>query len=92
MNVSFNEVVVNIEYKGSVQTPAGHRSVYFKGTASKISEKRVKVIEITHIDDEPVCLKMSRTGANRQSFNGVYFAAHEAGKLKNISSLFKISE
>jgi|WetSurMetagenome_2_1015567.scaffolds.fasta_scaffold02367_19 hypothetical protein len=84
--------VVNIEYKGSVSTPAGWRSVYYKGTAEKISEKRVKIIEINEIDDEPVNRNMSRTGAKRQQYNGVYFADAEKGKVKNISSLYKISE
>ena len=78
-----------VEYKASVNTPAGWRSVYMKGTAKKISEKRVEIVEITEIDDEPVSKNMSRTGANRQKFNGVFYAANEAGKKKNISSLFK---
>ena len=85
------QAIVTIEYKASVHTPAGWRSVYMKGTAKKLSEKRVEVIEITHIDDEPVQYNMSRTGANRQKFNGSYFASQEAGKTKNISSLFSIS-
>lgn len=82
---------VNIEYKGSVNTPAGWRSVYYKGTAEKISEKRVRVIEITEIDDEPVKHNMSRTGAKRQQYNGEYFADAEKGKIKNISSLLHIA-
>jgi hypothetical protein len=84
--------LVNVEYKASVHTPAGHRAVYMKGTAHKISEKRVVIVEITHIDDESVQYNMSRTGANRQKFNGVYFAGQEVGKTKNISTLFAISE
>lgn len=84
--------LVTIEYKASVHTPAGHRSVYMKGTARKISAKRVEIVEITHIDDESVQYNMSRTGANRQKFNGVYYAGQEVGKEKNISTLFKISE
>lgn len=87
-----NSTIVAIEYKASVHTPAGWRSVYMKGTAKKLSEKRVEVIEITHIDDEEVKYNMSRTGAKRQQFNGEYFANQEAGKKKNISSLFGISE
>jgi len=83
---------LNIEYKASVSTPAGWRSVYMKGTAKKLSEKRVEVLQITHIDDEPVQRNMSRTGANRQKFDGEWFAANESGKKKNISSLFSVSE
>ena len=92
MNTLNTQAIVNVEYKGSVHTPAGHRSVYFKGTAKKISDKRVEVVSVTHIDDEPVQYNMSRTGANRQKFNGVYFANQEVGKTKNISTLFSISE
>ena len=33
-----------IEYKGSVNTPAGFRSVYIRANAEKISDKRVKVL------------------------------------------------
>ena len=80
------------EYKGTVHCAAGFRSVYFKGEAEKLSEKRVKVVSITHIDDEPVQRDMSRTGANRQKYNGEYFAAQEVGKVKNISTLFNITE
>lgn len=80
-----------IQYKGTIHCSAGFRSVYFKGTAEKLSPKRIKVVSITHINDEPVTLDMSRTGANRQKFNGVYFANGEIGKVKNISTLFDIN-
>ena len=79
--------LVTVEYKASVNTPAGWRSVHMKGTAKKLSEKRVEIVEITHIDDEPVQYNMSRTGAKRQQFNGNYFANQESGKTKNIGSL-----
>lgn len=79
-----------VEYKASVNTPAGWRSVYMKGEAKRISDKRVEVVSITHINDEPVQYNMSRTGAKRQEFNGNYFANQEVGKTKNISSLFSI--
>lgn len=82
---------VTIEYKGSVNTPAGWRSVYYEGTAEQISDKRVKVIEITKIDGENVERNMSRTGARRQQYNGIYFADAEKGKTKNISALIKIA-
>lgn len=83
---------VNVEYKASVHTPAGWRSVYMKAVADKISDKRVKIVEVTHIDDELVSAYMSRTGANRQKYNGQYFANQEVGKVKNISTLWSISE
>jgi nitroimidazol reductase NimA-like FMN-containing flavoprotein (pyridoxamine 5'-phosphate oxidase superfamily) len=81
-----NDLIV-IEYSASVNTPAGWRSVWMKGTAKKISEKRCEVVEITHIDNEDVSANMSRTGAKRQQFNGKYFAGGEKGKKKNISSV-----
>lgn len=83
---------VNVEYKASVHIPTGWRSVYMKAVADKISEKRVKIVEVTHIDDELVSANMSRTGANRQKYNGQYFANQEVGKVKNISTLWSISE
>lgn len=83
---------MTVEYKGSVNTPAGWRAVYYKGTAERISDKRVKILEITEIDDEPVKRNMSRTGAKRQQYNGDYFADAEKGKIKNISALYKCEE
>lgn len=74
-----------VTYNASVKTPAGWRSVVMTGTANRISPKRVEVLEITHIDGESVSRNMSRTGANRQKFNGAYFASAEVGKKKNIS-------
>ena len=82
---------LTIEYKASVKTPAGWRSVYMTATAKKLSEKRVEIVEVTAIDGEPVQYNMSRTGANRQKFNGAYFADQEAGKKKNISGLYKVN-
>ena len=79
-----------VEYKASVNTPAGWRSVHMKGEAKRISDKRVEVVSITHINDEPVQYNMSRTGAKRQAYNGKYFADQEVGKIKNISALFSI--
>lgn len=83
---------MTVEYKGSVRTNAGWRVVYYNGTAEKISDKRVKILEITEIDGEPVKRDMSRTGSQRQHYNGDYFADAEKGKIKNISSLYKCEE
>lgn len=81
---------VLIEFKSSVLTGAGWRSVWMRATAEKISEKRVKVLEVTHIDDEPISFKMSRTGSKRQEFNAQHFANEAAGAIKNISALHSI--
>ena len=80
--------MVNVEYKASVYVQAGWRSVYFKGIAKMISDKRCEITEITHIDDEPVKANMSRTGAKRQSFYGIGAAKKEIGSIKIISKLF----
>ena len=83
---------LTIKYKASVHTPAGWRSVYMTAEAITLSEKRVEITRVTHIDDEEVQGKMSRTGSKRQSFSGGYFADQEIGKKKNISSLYRIIE
>ncbi len=77
---------VTIKYNASVLTPAGFRGVTMIATAEKISEKRVKVLEILKIDGEEVKANMSRTGANRQKYYGIGAAAREEGKTKNLSA------
>lgn len=74
-----------VKYNASVKTPAGWRHVVFTAEAERISDKRVKIAKVTEIDGEKVSANMSRTGANRQKFNGLYFAGQEAGKTKNIA-------
>lgn len=78
-----------VEYKSSVQTKAGWRSVWIKAEVEQISEKRAKVVKVISIDDEEISYNMSRTGANRQKYNGEYFASQEVGKIKNISCFLK---
>ncbi len=78
---------MKVEYKTSVHTPAGHRSVYIIALADKISEKRCVIEQVLTIDDEEPHYNMSRTGANRQKYNGLYTAELETGKKKNISTL-----
>ena len=76
-----------VEYKASVSTPAGWRSVSMTATALQISPKRVEIVEVTKIDGDIVSKYMSRGGAKRQQYDGEYFASQEIGKTKNISSL-----
>jgi hypothetical protein len=83
---------MKVEYKSAVHTPAGHRSVYIIADAKKLSEKRCEIVKVITIDDETPNYTMSRTGAKRQQYNGLYYAEQEVGKKKNISSLFKIIE
>lgn len=81
-----NDMVI-VKYKASVYVQAGWRSVYFKGIAKMISDKRCEITEITHIDNEPVTANMSRTGAKRQSFYGIGVAKKEIGNIKLVSKL-----
>ena len=83
---------MKIEYKSSIRCAAGWRSVYIQAEAAKISEKRCQVLDVIKIDDEEPTQAMSRTGANRQKYNGVYFADQEVGKTKNLSALTVLSD
>ncbi len=83
---------MKIEYKTSVLTPAGHRTVYIVALAERVSEKRCKVTQVLTIDGEEPQRHMSRTGANRQVYNGEYVAEREPGKVKNISTLYNRSK
>lgn len=79
-------------YRSSVLTPAGWRSVDVEADVKKISEKRVQVETIMTIDGEIPHRNMSRTGAKRQQYNGMFTVEQELGKIKNISSLKSIGE
>ena len=81
---------MRIEYKTAALTPAGFRPVYVIALAEKISAKRCRVTEILEIDGETPKYGMSRTGANRQRYNGLYIAEAEVGKKKNLGALFAI--
>jgi hypothetical protein len=79
-----------IEYKTTVNTPAGFRSVYIRANAEKISEKRVKVLNVLTIDNKVVGGYQSITGAKRQVFNSDYVVKNEIDNVKIISKLFNI--
>ena len=79
-----------IEYKASVNTPAGFRSVYIRANAEKVSDKRVQVLSVLTIDDMPVGGYQSITGAKRQTFDSDYTAKNEVYKIKIISKLYNI--
>lgn len=78
---------MKVEYKTSVLVEAGWRAVYIVALAERLSDKRVKVLNVLTIDDQPVGGYHSRTGANRQKFSSDKTAKNEIGKTKNISSL-----
>lgn len=83
---------MKVEYKSAVNTPAGHRSVYIIAEAKKLSEKRVEITNVLTIDDEQPNYTMSRTGAKRQQYNGLYYAEQQVGKKKNIATLLNVIE
>ena len=78
---------ITIEYSSSVKTMAGWREVTILATAEKTSEKMAKVIEVLEIGGESPNYDMSRTGANRQKYNGIYFAKAQIGANKRLSSV-----
>jgi len=80
-----NTMQITIGYNSSVYVPAGWRHVTIKAVAEKITEKRVKVIEVLEIDGEEIKNKMSRTGAKRQEYHGTGIALREIGKVKILS-------
>lgn len=76
--------MTTVNYTASVLTRAGWRAVVMTAKAERISPKRVRVIAVTAIDGESVTRNMTRTGSERQTYNGAYFAGEERGKIKNI--------
>jgi peptide deformylase len=79
-----NEII--IDYTTSVFVPAGWRSIDITARAKRISRGMAEVVEVLEIDGETPRGSMSRTGANRQRFNGVGIAAREVGKRKRLSA------
>ena len=79
--------IVIVRYKSSVLTLAGWRSITIVAGANYLSAKRVEIINVELIDGLTPEKNMTRTGSKRQTYDGLYFAGNEAGKVKNISSL-----
>ncbi len=75
-----------IDYKSSVYTPAGWRSVIIRARAEQISLAMARVIEVIEIDGETPTRTMSRTGAKRQEYWGTGTAAREVGARKRLST------
>ena len=77
--------MIRIKYDGSVLTPAGFRSVAIEALAEKTSEKMARVVSVELIDGSAPGYA-SRTGAKRQSYNGLKTAKLEIGKNKRLSA------
>jgi hypothetical protein len=77
---------MRISYDIGVSTPAGWRSVTILAEAEPLNDKMATVVNVVAIDGEKPDYKMSRTGARRQQFNGLYFAHSQVGKRKRLSN------
>jgi len=83
---------MKIKYSIGIKVPAGWRQVEIVAIAERISEKMAEITDIELIDGEEPSYKQSRTGANRQKFNGTWWAKTEIGKKKRISSCTVIED
>ena len=77
---------ITIDYNSSVFTPAGWRSVTITAEAEQTSKAMATVSKVLAIDGEEPAYGMSRTGANRQKYNGKGIAEREVGARKRLSS------
>jgi len=77
---------ITITYSASVFTPAGWRGVNITAKARPLSLKMAEVVEVLDIGGATPIRNMSRTGANRQKFNGAGVAQREVGKKKRLSA------
>lgn len=75
-----------VKYNSSVKTAAGWRSVSLLAEVERVSEKTARVTRVLEIDGAVPAFSMSRTGAKRQGYNGLFFAGAEVGKRKFLSS------
>jgi hypothetical protein len=78
---------IKVEYKSSVFTPAGWRSVTITAAAEQISPKRCRILSVMLIDGKVPSGYASRTGAKRQTYNADGVSKREIDKIKNLSSL-----
>ena len=77
---------MQISYNASVFTPAGWRGVTITAEAEQTSKAMATVTKVIAIDGEDPHYGMSRTGANRQKYNGKGIAEREVGARKRLSS------
>lgn len=77
---------ITITYNSSVKVDAGWRHVTVKAVAEKVSAGMAVVREVVEIDGEAPAYGQSRTGAKRQSFNGIWWAKQQIGAKKRISA------
>lgn len=78
---------LTVLYNISVKCPAGWRTETCQAIAEKISDKRIKIIDVLDVGNNGTSGYASRTGAKRQRYSVSYFANNEIGKIKNLSSV-----
>jgi len=85
---------VRIQYKTSVFTQAGWRPVVIEAQATLIRAlpPAFQTIRVLLINEQQPAILMSRTGAARQSFNGLSIAAREVYKVLDGSSCRVVTE
>jgi len=81
-----------IRYNASVKVPAGWRHIAITARANQVSPGYAVVDEVLQIDGETPQHGMSRTGANRQSYSGLYIANREVGSKKRLSACTNLGE
>lgn len=83
---------ITVDYTVGVRTPAGWRSVDVRAEVEMTSAKMGVVKEIILVDGEIPHYGQSRTGAKRQTFNGLFVAKNEIGAKKRLSACTIVSE
>lgn len=78
---------LTVKYNIAVSCACGWRSEECTATAERISDKRIKIVDVIDIGGNGNTGYASRTGANRQKYCVGYFAENEIGKTKNLSSV-----
>lgn len=78
--------MITIKYDIGVKTLAGWRNVTITAEAELTSAAMARVVRVIAIDGEAPAAGMSRTGARRQEFNGLYVAKQQVGAKKRLSA------
>jgi hypothetical protein len=75
-----------IQYSSSVKVPAGWRHIAITAKATRISPGLATVDKVLLIDGQEPKHGMSRTGAARQAYSGLYISEREVGTRKRLSA------
>jgi hypothetical protein len=78
--------IIEITYNTSVCVDAGWRSLEITAEAEQTSDRMATVLQVLRINGETPSGYQSRTGAQRQRFNGLAIARREVGARKRPGS------